>query len=71
MFYTYFNFSEEFETEIIEFRNFKHTPINKFFLIFEREVIRRFFKIPQHIGFYASLPKSFLLLFILTNNGFF
>ena len=54
MFYTYFNFSEEFETEIIEFRNFKHTPINKFFLIFEREVIRRFFKIPAYWVFLTS-----------------
>ena len=37
----------EFETEIIEFRNFKHTLIINF-LIFEREVIRRFFKIPAY-----------------------
>ena len=61
MFYTYFNFSEEFETEIIEFRNFKHTPINKFFLIFEREVIRRFFKIPAYWVFLTS-KENFLKL---------
>jgi glycosyltransferase involved in cell wall biosynthesis len=54
MFYTYFNFADEFDTEIIEFRNFELTLINRFFLVFEREVIRRFFKIPAYWVFLTS-----------------
>jgi len=56
MFYTYFNFTDEFDTEIIEFTNFgtERTLINRFFLVFEREVIRRFFKIPVYWSFLTT-----------------
>lgn len=62
MFYTYFNFTDEFDTEIIEFRNFEHTLVNKFFLVFEREVVRRFFKIPAYWVFLTS-KENFKKLF--------
>jgi len=62
MFYTYFNFQKEYETDIIEFRHFEHTIINKFFLVFEREVIRRFFKIPVYWVFLTS-KENFKKLF--------
>ena len=41
MFYTFFNFKNEFETDLIEFGGFKDTRFNWFLFYFEREFVRR------------------------------
>lgn len=54
MFYTYFNFNKEFKTNIIQFGGFKDKKINWILFYIERELIRRFFKIPLFATFLTN-----------------
>ena len=58
MFYTYFNFDKEFRTSIIEFGSWKDKKFNWFVFYFEREFVRRFFKIPFY-PIYLTNKKNY------------
>jgi len=54
MFYTFFNFKNEFDTDLIEFGGFNDTKFNWFLFYFEREFVRRFLKIPLFATFLTN-----------------
>lgn len=58
MFYTYFNFKEDYKVDLIEFGGFKDNKFNWMLFYIEKKIIRRFFKIPLWATFLTN-KKNF------------